>query len=89
MLQEDKDFNVSELVDRYERNLCEGTSRVILMWMNWRFISEFYQKRGRNKESSEVVEMGFAPTSEQQHFITKTCYTLSGNRRSKTGFANN
>ena len=57
MLQEDKDFNIPELVERYERILSEGRPGYFDV-DELEEISDFYQKRGRNKDSSEVVEMG-------------------------------
>ncbi|MCK9311307.1 MAG: tetratricopeptide repeat protein [Bacteroidales bacterium] len=57
MKQEDNDFNVPELVERYERSLSEGRSGYFDV-DELEEISDFYQKKGRNKESSEVVEMG-------------------------------
>jgi len=57
MLQEDKDFNVTELVERYERSLNEGRPGYYDV-DELEEISDYYQKRGRNRESSEVLEMG-------------------------------
>jgi len=57
MLQEDKDFNIPELVERYERSLSEGRSGYFDV-DELEEISDFYQKRGRNKDSSAVIEMG-------------------------------
>jgi tetratricopeptide (TPR) repeat protein len=57
MQQEDKDYNVQELVQRYESKLSEGRPGYFDV-DELEEISDFYQKRGKNKESSEVVEMG-------------------------------
>ncbi|MDD4920902.1 MAG: tetratricopeptide repeat protein [Bacteroidales bacterium] len=57
MLQEDKDFHIPDLVERYERSLSDGHPGYFDV-DELEEISDFYQKRGRNKDSSEVVEMG-------------------------------
>jgi len=57
MMQEDKDSNVSELIERYESGLTEGKPGYFDV-DELEDISDFYQRRGRNKESSDVVEMG-------------------------------
>jgi len=57
MIQEDKNFNISELVERYERGLSEGHPGYFDV-DELEDIFEFYLSRGRNKESSEVVELG-------------------------------
>jgi Tetratricopeptide repeat. len=57
MLQDDKDFNITELVERYERNLSEGRPGYYDV-DELEELSDFYLKRGKHQESSNVVEMG-------------------------------
>lgn len=57
MFKEDKDPDLSELVNRYERSLFEERPGYFDV-DELEEISDFYLKRGRTKESSEVVEMG-------------------------------
>jgi len=59
MLQEDMDYNVQELVERYEQNLSEGRAGYFDV-DELEEISDYYQKRGKNNESSAVVEMGLS-----------------------------
>ena len=57
MVQENKDPNTEELVARYERSQSEGRPCYFDV-DELEEISDFYLKKGRNKDSSEVVDLG-------------------------------
>jgi tetratricopeptide (TPR) repeat protein len=57
MVAENKDPNTEELVARYERSQSEGRPCYFDV-DELEEISDFYLKKGRNKDSSEVVELG-------------------------------
>jgi tetratricopeptide (TPR) repeat protein len=57
MQPEDKDPGVKELVERYERCLQEGRPCYFDV-DELEDISDFYLNKGKNQESTEVVEMG-------------------------------
>jgi len=57
MQHEEKEDNVLELVERYERNLSEGHPGYFDV-DELEDISDYYQKRGKYQDSTAVVEMG-------------------------------
>jgi len=57
MLQDNKDPNTEELVARYERSQTEGRPCYFDV-DELEEITDFYLKKGRNKDSTEVVELG-------------------------------
>jgi len=57
MQHEEKEDDVLELVERYERNLSEGHPGYFDV-DELEDISDYYQKRGKYQDSTNVVEMG-------------------------------
>jgi len=57
MLQDNKDPNTEELVARYERSQSEGRPCYFDV-DELEEITDFYLKKGRNKDSTDVVELG-------------------------------
>jgi tetratricopeptide (TPR) repeat protein len=82
MMEENKDFNITELVQRYEHGLIDGHPGYFDV-EELEEIFDFYLSRGRNKESSEVVELGLRmhPNSSTLLLKRATLYMEIGEPR--------